>query len=382
MAAKPTSPAPGNKVRDADPRLARAPLLLGALVALVAGVYAGLLRSGAVLPVAVQPSAHGPLMVAGFFATVISLERAVGATGHPWVYAAPLLGVVGSLLLLLGSAMELAQAAYLASAFVLLVASAHLCWRHPALFTATMMAGAAALYVGHLAWLSGVEAHTVTCLWMAFLVATIAGERLELSRVVPKPRWAAVAFVLSFAGFAGSPLLGDLATDRGARLLGVSLLGLATWLLTFDLARRTVRHHGQPRYVAIALLSGFGWLGCSGFLLLTQGRAIGPLYDATLHAVFLGFVLTMIFAHAPVIFPSVLGLRMSFSPLFYLPLAALQASVAARVAGDLLWFSHLRQAGVWGNVAAIGLFLATTVRAIRAGRLHNKATVAHPRQRA
>jgi len=35
--------------------------------------------------------------------------------------------------------------------------------------------------------------------------------------------------------------------------------------------------------------------------------ADGPAYDAGLHTIFRGFVMSMIFAHAPVIVPSALG---------------------------------------------------------------------------
>jgi hypothetical protein len=52
------------------------------------------------------------------------------------------------------------------------------------------------------------------------------------------------------------------------------------------------------------------------------------LYDAMLHAVFLGFVISMVFAHASVIFPAVLGLPFEYRPAFYLH---------ERAAGGHLW---------------------------------------------
>ena len=55
------------------------PLLILAFSALLAGLWAGLLRLGLALPsLGVIPAgAHGPLMVAGFLGTLIALERAV-----------------------------------------------------------------------------------------------------------------------------------------------------------------------------------------------------------------------------------------------------------------------------------------------------------------
>ena len=77
----------------------------------------------------------------------------------------------------------------------------------------------------------------------------------------------------------------------------------------------TVRGTGITRYMAVALLTGYAWLAVAGVLWLDIGQmsftdlgraAHGTAYDAMLHAVFLGFVISMIFAHAPVIVPAVL----------------------------------------------------------------------------
>ena len=40
----------------------------------------------------------------------------------------------------------------------------------------------------------------------------------------------------------------------------------------------------------------------------------GPSYDAILHTAFLGFVMTMIFAHTPIVFPAVLHLPVAYTP--------------------------------------------------------------------
>jgi len=57
-------------------------------------------------------------------------------------------------------------------------------------------------------------------------------------------------------------------------------------------------------------------------------------YDAALHAVFVGFVFSMVFGHAPVIFPAVLRVAVPYHPSFYVPLALLHGSLAVRLAGD------------------------------------------------
>ncbi|MFD2352397.1 hypothetical protein ACFSTC_28630 [Nonomuraea ferruginea] len=73
------------------PRLAagRLPLLGGAAVALVAGLFGGVALLVAWLPApAAFTEQHGPLMALGFLGTLISLERAV-ALRQLWGYAAP-----------------------------------------------------------------------------------------------------------------------------------------------------------------------------------------------------------------------------------------------------------------------------------------------------
>ena len=84
-----------------------------------------------------------------------------------------------------------------------------------------------------------------------------------------------------------------------------------------------------------------------------------------LHAIFVGFVFSMIFAHAPIIFPAVLGRPINFYPIFYSHLILLQLSLLLRVAGDLILWLPGRQWGGLLNAVAILLFMVNTVRAMR-----------------
>jgi len=86
--------------------------------------------------------------------------------------------------------------------------------------------------------------------------------------------------------------------------------------------------------MAAALRTGYGWLAVAGGLWVGFGRmADGRAHDAMLHAVFLGFVISMIFAHAPVIVPAVLGRSLPFRPVLYIPLALLHTSLVVRLVG-------------------------------------------------
>ncbi|OGG53981.1 MAG: hypothetical protein A3F84_04790 [Candidatus Handelsmanbacteria bacterium RIFCSPLOWO2_12_FULL_64_10] len=119
----------------------------------------------------------------------------------------------------------------------------------------------------------------------------------------------------------------------------------------------------------LALLSGYVWLGVCGLLGLVCGGLVGGLtYDAILHAFFLGFVFSMIFGHAPVILPAVLGIPVPFRPAFYLPLALLHATLALRVASDLLGWAPGRAWGGLLNALALLSFLVNTGYAILKGR--------------
>ncbi len=351
---------------DLAPR-ARLPLLALGFVSLVLGIAAGLARLGVPLDATAASLAgmHGPLMVAGFFGVVIALERAV-ATGRLWAYAAPAASGLAAFALLAG-AYAAAAALATAGAVVLAIASLRFVAIEPKLHTLVIAAGAAALVAGNLAWLASARPSAAVPAWIAFLGLTIAGERLELTRLMPRSRGARAAFVAIAIALAGGALA---AVDpTGARAFGASLVALAAWLATFDLARRTVKDRGLTRYAAACLLSGYAWLAVAGGTILAFGLAPGmPSYDAALHALFLGFTFAMVLGHAPIIVPAVLRAKLPYSPWFYLPLAALHASVALRVAGDATASMPLVRAGAIANAAALAVFIATMVAAAVRGR--------------
>src|SRR5690606_8032025 len=108
-------------------------------------------------------------------------------------------------------------------------------------------------------------------------------------------------------GLTATAAIAPLWPVAGYPLLATALLLLVGWLLRFDVATRLARSTGLPRYMAICLLAGYGWLVVAAGIWLVAGPVgAGPAYDAVLHAIFLGFVLSMIMAHAPVILPAVL----------------------------------------------------------------------------
>ena len=359
---------------------ARFPLLALGLASLFCGVWAGLLRFGWGVPSgrANLIELHGPLMVFGFLGTVISLERAV-ALRRGWGYLAPAGTLAGVALLFAGVRQGVGELVLLLAGCVLVGLFVVILRAHVTAPTATLLLGALLWVIGDALWLHGDPLVQVVPWWAGFLVLTIVGERLELaamSRLTAAGRalFAALTLLL-LVGLALS------ATDvgNGIRVAGVALAGYALWLFRFDIARYTVRRPGLPRFVALALLPGYVWLAVGGVLWARDGAAVaGFAHDAELHALFVGFVFSMIFGHAPVIFPGVLGIAIPFRRVFYAHLALLHVGLALRVGGDLAADFTLARWGGLLNATAIELFLAATLVSALSARVQRRVRASAP----
>jgi hypothetical protein len=211
--------------------------------------------------------------------------------------------------------------------------------------------------------------------WLAgFLVFTIIGERLELARVALLTATSVRAFAAGGTAFAVGLTLTVVpghAAAVGVRLAGAGLLALAAWGARYDVARRTVKIAGVTRFMAVCLLAGYVWLAAAGVTWLTAGdlgRTVAT-YDIGLHAVFLGFVMSMIFGHAPVIVPAVLRVRLPFRWWFYGHVAVLHVALLVRlVGGDAIGNRLAWQVGGVGTEVAIVLFLGVSVTAVLRAR--------------
>lgn len=336
------------------PPPARLPLLLLGMLSLLGGLLAGLARLGWSVPAPAAEAAafHGPLMIAAFFGTVVSLERAV-ALGRRWAYLAPLAAGLSGVLLLAGQAPWLSQVLGCLGALVLLAASIQALRRQLALHAQVLVLGALCWLLASLYWLFGGDTASASYGWLLFLILTIAGERLELTRFLPTPAAAKKVFSAIVALLLAGGLLS--AVDDG-RVFALGLLLLAGWLLRYDIARRNLAADALPRFVAICLLAGYLWLALAGLLGLAGAFAPGqPWRDAALHALGLGFIFSMVIGHAPIIFPAVMRVRIPWSPLFYLPLVLLHLGLLLRV-GAVLLGRLPAHAGLF-NAATLGVFV-------------------------
>jgi hypothetical protein len=339
-------------------------------ISLLTGLWAGIARMGWFLPVPNSQFVilHGPLMVMGFLGTLIGLERAV-ALKRWWAYAVPICAGLGSITALIALPVQVsASLAALASLFLIAVFIT-LYRQYPSEHFIIMALSALAWLIGNALWFAGAAVFLFVPWWMGYLVLMIAGERLELSRLRQPPALIRRVFhgciALVVIGLACSFF--DFST--AIRISGFGFLGLAAWLLRYDLAWQSARQPGLPRFMAASLIAGYVWLAMGGILwvVLAQYFSAGPGYDAMLHAIFLGFVFSMIFAHAPIILPTITGLALPFQNIFYLHAALLHLSLILRIAGDLSLSLWLQRWGGLLNAAAILLFLVNNLRAVRLG---------------
>lgn len=355
--------------------LLQLPLFVFIVAGMVIGIAAGLGRLGIPVPelASARVALHGPMLIAGVFGTLIALERAVAMKtllGRTWTLAdaGPVLSAAGLVVLLVDGSGAPAVALMAAGAVVLVGVNLFFLRRSPTLDVLTLVLGAGFLLLADLAWLAGRPVPFLTPWWAAFLVLTVVGERLELAVLRTHGPLARVSFGLAVAAYIGA--LGLMVVDEGLglRLSGIGLIGLTLWLLRFDIATLTIRRTGLPRYVAACLLTGYVWLGVAGAVVLASQPAFaGFSYDAYLHAILLGFVFSMVFGHAPIIFPAIVERPIAFHPFAYVPLVVLHFSVALRILADLAGNQAIRQAaGVWTGIA-IALYGAFIVYGLLQG---------------
>lgn len=305
-------------------------------------------------------ASHGMLLVFGFIGTVIALERAV-AWGRAPGYLAPTLLGLGGLALVSPLPLEVGKTLLLLGSLGLLWVYIPLWRRQREAAVLIQILGAASAIAATALWLRIADTAPLLPLLVVFVVLTIGGERLELARIhigssAAEPLLVGLSTLLLAAG------MGAVLWPRaGTVLFGLALGALVVWLTVYDVARQTIRAIGLPRYIAWCLLVGYGWLAVAAAIFLVAGLRGGPPggagYDAATHAVFLGFTLSMIMAHAPVILPAVLRRPLPYRPVLILPAVLLHVSLALRVfVADVLDDGATRQfAGVL-NIIAVMLF--------------------------
>jgi hypothetical protein len=333
-------------------------LMAGAAAGLLSGLYTGIQLLGVTLPQIMEAgrTAHGPLMINGFLGALISLERAA-ALERSWSYAAPA-GFVAATILKLAGFPFAAMVFLMTGSLFLVVILVLLSIRFPAIWHLIMMCGGVSLLIGNAGYAGGLPVSSVVHWWAAFPVLTIFGERLELNRLMRPPARARQVFGVLVVMWLACLGLTHFSRDPAWTWASILLILMALWLLKYDIARRTIKTREWTRYSALNMLTAYGWILIAGIAGIIYGYPIaGPVYDALLHLYFVGFVFSMIFAHAAIIIPALIGVIVPWSRYFYLPWALLGSGLIMRVAGGIIWIPELRLAGAYANAAAILLFL-------------------------
>lgn len=180
---------------------------------------------------------------------------------------------------------------------------------------------------------------------------TIAAERVELARL-HLPAFAGKLLLATGVLFLAAAVVSLVRPVLGDRAAALVLLVLTVALVRYDVARHTIRLPGLPRLSAAALLCGYCWLAVAAVVWLSAGIPATPAaYDTAVHGVFLGFGMSMVIAHAPVILPAVVRRPMPYRVMQWAPLVVLQLSLVLRVFGGNLLDLH----GLWTAGAVLGV---------------------------
>lgn len=335
------------------------------ILSLLTGILTGWLRIGVnnIVPFALPMGEHGALMACSFLGTLICLEKTVAyhnktALLIPAVNAASLVffitgqNNIAYMLLILG-----------ASGLVTIYYLMYI--KHKGIYILVMMAGALCYLIGNAVLFKTSFYPAAVMWWIAFLFFTITGERLELSKFVmiknaARRQAVLIAVLVMFVAGMIIPF-----HSAGGYLLAVSLISTAVWLIRYDTPRMLIKGEGQNFYSGLLLLTGYIWLALTG-ILMAYGAYFGLFYDSSLHAFFLGFVFSMIFAHAPLILPAVLKLSAKpFGKSLYIWFALLNISLVVRVFGIFFGItSYKSEAGIINGIAILGFFINMAAIAI------------------
>lgn len=360
-------------------KAARFALLIPGGVALIAGSIAALALLGVSAPGNSEQlmASHGVLMVLGFVGTVIALERAV-ALGAVWGFGAPASLGFGAVALLTQADPRNAALAFVAGTVWMLIVYGALLRRNLAPETVVQALGAMLAAGGAVIWLGGAPVSVSLPWWVGFVVLTIAGERAELARI-ESPRMGAHTLRVASA-LVVAVLAATLWPTIGGALIGAVLLVLVGVLVATDVARRLIRATGMPRFASWAMLAGYVWLAVAGGVwLVASPIQSGPAYDAAIHAAFLGFTMSMIMAHAPMIMPALLRIALPYVPVMYGPLVVLHVSLVIRlVGGDAYGVDWALTVGGVLNIVAVIAFALTAVGTAVWAAIRSRRSVASP----
>ncbi len=333
-------------------------------LSLIIGIWTGWIRLGWDFPLTQNLGDHGALMAGGFIGTLICLERTVSYK-NKFALIIPLVNALSIVFFLL-KLPHIAFWFFLAGSIGLSLIYLKLYIEFNEIYILIMMAGSLCYLIGN-AFLIKTSFYPVSAMWwIAFLYFTILGERLELSKYLQVKTIHKIVLIVLFAVY----IIGILIPfhSSGGYVTAVSFIGSALWLFKYDMAKKSLQREGQHFYSGVILLTGYVWLIITGFF-MACGAYSGLHYDAAIHSFFLGFVFSMIFAHAPIILPGVLKLQINvFNRFLYLWFFLLQISLLMRILNPFILSAELKLiSGLLNGIAILG-FLVNMAVLVKAGK--------------
>jgi len=156
--------------------------------------------------------------------------------------------------------------------------------------------------------------------WSLFFIFTILGERYELIKNFKK-----ISKISKYLIFSSILLLPFL--QKFYSLKGIILVGLSVVFIITDIALINLRKTEPFRFTAYCILIGYIWLITYGLSFTIPNIN----YDLRIHSLLLGFVFSMVFAHARMILPSILKTTTKFLKIpNYIAFILFEASLIAR----------------------------------------------------
>ncbi|SDD33024.1 hypothetical protein SAMN04488104_102452 [Algoriphagus faecimaris] len=339
-------------------RLAHPAVLLPlVLLGLLLGISGGFIRVGSTLTTW-GAEGHGLYMVGGFLGTLISIERAMVMKQKIWLLV-PFASGISTLFFLVGYS-EIGYSLLLLASLALTLIMHLQSLKHPKIQSYLLYIGAVLWFLGNfMAFFQDLIAAGTTW-WIGFLLFTIVGERIELSEYLPVKDSIKIILLAFLALF----FLGLLIPFHGTApyFLGVSTILIAIWLFRYDMARVSIRKSHQFKYIGLGLLIGYFWLLIFGLIVILLPSH--PLYyDLFLHSFFLGFVFSMIWAHAPIIFPLIFGIKESpFHPILWIPWALFQLTLIGRIlSSSMSWTDERKWMAIANGFGILLMFLAMAI---------------------
>lgn len=321
-----------------------------AMVCLVAGLYGGLARMGVFKPFLQQPVLHhGSLMVVGFLAALIALERYFGSGSRLAAFSSLCFSLGGASLLMgvtvVNRVLWAAGSVFFASWAV------HNLYRFRRHFsTIFFTASAAFIGAGVYFYIQNSPSTLYSYSYAAFLTTFIAGERMDMLKISNAP-WSNYLLAVASIPLAAA---GILAVEK--MFLAAAFLAVILTAARRDVALRFIRKTGFSRYLGLGLGTAYSWLGLAVVLWLLTNA-----FDTLIHVIFLGFSGTMIFTHAPIILPAILRIPSFYTPHIYIPFAMLQASTVLRLAAGAMYNMGLWSISGWITAISVLTFAAVAL---------------------